>query len=239
MCSRCSALAWGVIVALVAASPLLAHHDWPVDRTKQITVTGTVTAFIWADPHVTIALDVQGNGTIEKWKLGGSSKKNSEVNGWNKNTLKPGDVITAIGFRFRDGSHAAQVEKIVMADGRAMDLYKGLRVLTAEEAQPDLRLVPKPLNSYCNDSGCPDYSRSVEAAKRFSSGGRCFMAVVGACGTYRFVRVGDGFVSHTEYFEGSGKLAAAKATSDAPPYLTIYGPRPACSEVIATNYCAR
>ena len=85
MCSRCSAPAWGVIVALVAASPLLAHHDWPVDRTRQITVTGTVTAFIWADPHVTIALDVQANGTIEKWKLGGSSKKNSEVNGWNKN----------------------------------------------------------------------------------------------------------------------------------------------------------
>ena len=239
MCSRCSALAWGVIVALVAASPLLAHHDWPVDRTRQITIMGTVTAFLWADPHVTIALDVPANGTVEKWKLGGSSKKNSAVNGWDKNTLKPGDVITAIGFRFRDGSHAAQVEKIVMADGRAMDLYKGLRVLTAEEAQPDLRLVPKPLNSYCNDSGCPDYSRSVEAAKRFSSGGRCFMAVVGACGTYRFVRVGDGFVSHTEYFEGSGKLAAAKATSDAPPYLTIYGPRPACSEVIATNYCAR
>jgi len=35
----------GVIGALVAACPLLAHHDWPVDRTKLITVTGTVTAY--------------------------------------------------------------------------------------------------------------------------------------------------------------------------------------------------
>ena len=69
-------LALGVIGALVAASPLLAHHDWPVDRTKQITVTGTVTAYTWADPHVMIALDVQANGTIEKWKVGGSNKKN-------------------------------------------------------------------------------------------------------------------------------------------------------------------
>ena len=56
----------GVIGSLVAASPLLAHHDWPVDRTKLITITGTVTAYTWADPHVTIALDVQTNGTIEK-----------------------------------------------------------------------------------------------------------------------------------------------------------------------------
>jgi uncharacterized protein DUF6152 len=137
-------LAFSVVAALVATSPLLAHHDWPVDRTRQITVTGTVTAFLWADPHVMIALDVKANGSIEKWKLGGSSKKNSAVNGWDKNTLKPGDVITAIGFRFRDGSNAAQLQKIVMASGREMDLYKGLRVLSDEDAQPDARLVPKP-----------------------------------------------------------------------------------------------
>ena len=124
-------LALGVIGILVAASPLLAHHDWPVDRTKQITVTGTVTAYRWADPHVMIELDVQANGTIEKWKVGGSNKKNSAVNGWDKNTLKPGDVITGIGFRFKDGSNAAQLQKIVMANGKEMDLYGQLRVLPA------------------------------------------------------------------------------------------------------------
>jgi hypothetical protein len=86
-------LALSVIAALVAASPLLAHHDWPVDRTKLITVTGTVTAFTWADPHVMIALDV----------------------------------------RFKDGSNAAQLQKIVMADGREMDLYGQLRVLPAAD----------------------------------------------------------------------------------------------------------
>ena len=126
-------LSLGVIGALVAASPLLAHHEWPVDRTKQITVTGTVTAYTWADPHVMIALDVQANGTIEKWKVGGSNKKNSAVNGWDKNTLKPGDVITGIGFRFKDGSNAAQLQKIVMANGTEMSLYGQLRVLPAAD----------------------------------------------------------------------------------------------------------
>ena len=126
-------LALGVIGTLVAAGPLLAHHDWPVDRTKQITIAGTVTAFIWADPHVMIALDVQANGTIEKWKVGGSSKKNSAINGWDKNTLKPGDVIIGIGFRFSDGSNAAQLQKIVTASGKEMDLYGQLRVLPATD----------------------------------------------------------------------------------------------------------
>jgi hypothetical protein len=124
-------LGLGVIGILVAASPLLAHHDWPVDRTKQITVTGT--AYRWADPHVMIELDVQANGTIEKWKVGGSNKKNSAANGWDKNTLKPGDVITGIGFRFKDGSNAAQLQKIVMANGKEMDLYGQLRVLPAAD----------------------------------------------------------------------------------------------------------
>ena len=126
-------LSLGVIGALVAASPLLAHHDWPVDRTKQVTITGTATTYTWADPHVMIALDVQANGTIEKWKVGGSNKKNSAVNGWDKNTLKPGDVITGIGFRFKDGSNAAQLQKIVMANGTEMSLYGQLRVLPAAD----------------------------------------------------------------------------------------------------------
>ena len=130
--------ALGAIGALVAASPLLAHHEWPVDRTKLITVTGTVTAYTWADPHVMIALDVQANGTIEKWKVGGSNKKNSSVNGWDKNTLKPGDVITGIGFRFKDGSNAAQLQKIVMANGKEMDLYGQLRILPAADGRQSL-----------------------------------------------------------------------------------------------------
>ena len=126
-------LALGAIGAVVVASPLLAHHEWPVDRTRQVTVTGTVTAYTWADPHVMIALDVQANGTIEKWKVGGSNKKNSAANGWDKNTLKPGDVITGTGFRFKDGSNVAQLQKIVMANGKEMYLYGRLPVLPAAD----------------------------------------------------------------------------------------------------------
>ena len=112
--------ALGLIGALVAASPLLAHHDWPVDRTRLITVKGTVTAYTWADPHVMIALDVQANGTVEKWRVGASSKKYTAAGGWDRNTFKPGDVITVIGYRFKDGSNMAQVQKVVMASGKKL-----------------------------------------------------------------------------------------------------------------------
>ena len=113
-------LALGVLCALAAASPLLAHHEWPVDLTKRITVQGTVTAFNWANPHVMIALDVPANGTIEKWTVGGSSPQFMTTCGWNKKTLKPGDVITVIGYRIKDGSHAARVQTVLMPNGKEM-----------------------------------------------------------------------------------------------------------------------
>ena len=116
-------LALTAIGAVVAASPLSAHHDWPVDRTSQITLRGTVTAFTWANPHVTIAIEVQNGGAVEKWILGGSSPKVMTDGGWDRNTLKPGDVITGIGYRFRNGSNVALLQKIVLADGR--ELYYG------------------------------------------------------------------------------------------------------------------
>jgi hypothetical protein len=45
------------------------------------------------------------------------------ANGWEKNTLKPGDVVTATGYQFTDGQKILRLEKIIMADGKEMFLY--------------------------------------------------------------------------------------------------------------------
>ena len=114
------------IAVLAAGSPLLAHHDWPIDRARPVTVTGTVTSYVWANPHVTIGLDVEAGRAIEKWTLGGTSPKYMADHGWDKRTVKPGDVITAFGYRFRNGSHVAQLQRIVLAGGTELFAYPGL-----------------------------------------------------------------------------------------------------------------
>ena len=38
------------LVLVAAALPLSAHHSWPVDMTKLVTVKGTVTEFVWENP---------------------------------------------------------------------------------------------------------------------------------------------------------------------------------------------
>jgi hypothetical protein len=111
---------FGVLASLVAASPLLAHHEWPIDPTKRIKLQGTVTAFTWANPHVMIALDVEGDGAIEKWMVGGSSPQFMTTCGWNKKSLKSGDVITVIAYRLKDGSNTARMYTTSMPDGKEM-----------------------------------------------------------------------------------------------------------------------
>jgi hypothetical protein len=115
------ALAVGGVLAAASSS---AHHAWPVDRAKEVTVKGTVTAFNWSNPHVMIDLEVKTDaGKIEKWNIGGPSPDRMARNGWDRNTLKAGDVVTGIGYRHSDGSNVVQLQKIVLANGKEMLLY--------------------------------------------------------------------------------------------------------------------
>ena len=43
--------------------------------------------------------------------------------GWSKTTVKPGDVITGIGYQFADGQKIVRLEKVIFADGKEMLLY--------------------------------------------------------------------------------------------------------------------
>ena len=114
-----------VILALVSATvPLSAHHSWPVNNSQLVTVKGTVTEFIWANPHPMITLEVRTDeGGTEKWSVGGPAINRMEANGWTKTTVKPGDVITGIGYQFADGQKIVRLEKAVLADGKEIRLY--------------------------------------------------------------------------------------------------------------------
>jgi len=113
-----------VATLLLAATPLFAHHSWPVDFSREITVKGSVTEYNWGNPHVMIGLDVKrDDGTTEKWNVGGPSTNRMEANGWHKGSLKLGDVITGTGYQFSDGQKILRLQRITMPDGKVMLLY--------------------------------------------------------------------------------------------------------------------
>jgi hypothetical protein len=113
-----------VVLAVVSvAIPLTAHHSWPVSYDHLVTVKGTVIEFVWANPHPMMTLEVQTGGRTEKWQIGGPAINRMESNGWTKTTVKPGDVITGIGYQFADGEKIIRLERVVLADGKELRLY--------------------------------------------------------------------------------------------------------------------
>jgi hypothetical protein len=113
-----------VVLAVVSSVTLWAHHSWPVSYEKLVTVKGKVVDFNWANPHPMMTLEVQtSDGRTEKWEIGGPAINRMEANGWTKTTVKPGDVITGIGYQFADGQKIVRLERAILADGKEMRLY--------------------------------------------------------------------------------------------------------------------
>jgi hypothetical protein len=121
--------AWLVPICVGAAlvscvAPLSAHHSWPINQSRLVTVKGTVTVFAWENPHPMITLEVRtDDGRLEKWLVGGPALPRMEANGWTKTTVKPGDVITGIGYQFADGEQIIRLERVVLADGKELRVY--------------------------------------------------------------------------------------------------------------------
>ena len=106
--------------ALLISAPIFAHHgETNYDTDKLVSVKATVTDFQFINPHVQIYLEAKNDkGEMEKWTCEARSPAMLVRNGgWDKTTLKAGDVITATGFRAKNGANILRLKKIVLADG--------------------------------------------------------------------------------------------------------------------------
>lgn len=116
-----------VVAGLLAtASPISAHHSWQLDRAHLLTLKGTVTSFAFSNPHVQIYFEVKDDqGNVAKWAAGGPSPNRLSRSGWTRDTFKPGDEITAVGYRNRDGSNILRFDTVALANGQVIGGYRG------------------------------------------------------------------------------------------------------------------
>ena len=110
--------------AVLVSSPLLAHHgEANYDTDKVVSVKGTVADFEFINPHTLITLDVKNDkGEMEKWACElRSPTMLVRAGGWDKNTLKAGDVITVFGYRAKNGTTVLRLQKLTLPDGTVKD----------------------------------------------------------------------------------------------------------------------
>jgi hypothetical protein len=112
-----------MFAALFVSAPIRAHHgEANYDTDNLVSIKATVTKFEFINPHVQIYLDAKNEkGEVENWTCEARSPAMLVRNGgWDKTTLKPGDTITAIGFRTKNGTNILRLKKIILADGKEL-----------------------------------------------------------------------------------------------------------------------
>ena len=103
--------------------PALAHHSFDAEysRKDQREFTGTVTKVEWMNPHARFYLDIVGeDGKTENWEFELGSPNGLMRNGWKRDSMKIGDVVSLSGNLAKDGSHLANARNVTLADGRLL-----------------------------------------------------------------------------------------------------------------------
>ena len=114
---------------VVASAPAAAHHGSAVsyDISKQVTLTGVVTQFVWRNPHCFVMFDVTEQGKVVNWGAETHPTNfliRNEVAGvpvpWSATTLKAGDKVTITVFPSLVGAPRGLLSKVVTADGKVI-----------------------------------------------------------------------------------------------------------------------
>jgi Family of unknown function (DUF6152) len=143
-------IAGTAIAAVAASLPLAAHHSFSAefDSTKEVRATGAVTELEWQNPHAWIHLNVTelceragrgrggppgGDAVEEEWACRTPTAEEGAAwafelgspnglmrQGWTRNSLQPGDVVTISGTRARDNSTNSNARNVTTADGTRM-----------------------------------------------------------------------------------------------------------------------
>ena len=133
-----SRMAFRLFAGIVAVClPLFAHHGAQAYADEEIALEGTVTEFVWANPHCLIRFDVKdGQDKVVNWIGEMNSPSGLGIVGWNRASLKKGDVITVYLHPAKTRNPVGNIMRVVLADGRTLGGGGGAGARGGPGAQP-------------------------------------------------------------------------------------------------------
>ena len=109
------------MVVTTLAAPVTAHHgNATYNYDKKISISGTVTEWIWANPHCWLKLDAkEENGEVTHWIVEASAPPTISAQGWSHNSFKPGDQVTATIIQVKNGQPIGRFEGEITVNGKS------------------------------------------------------------------------------------------------------------------------
>src|ERR1051325_2711559 len=116
--TKVNVVALSLVLLAFAALPALAHHSFSagVDASKPVNFTGTVTKIEWTNPHSWFYIDVKDpqTGKVENWGFETGNPVALVRQGWTRDTMKVGMVVTVEGTRAKDGTNRGNARNILV-----------------------------------------------------------------------------------------------------------------------------
>lgn len=119
----------------IFSHPLVAHHGYAAyDTDKKVTLKGTVTRWLWSNPHCLLQFDVtDDNGHVVHWITETENPSTMSRNGWTEKSLKVGDQITVAALQVKNGNSVGRIIDVTLSSGQKL----AGRVNPATEVKPD------------------------------------------------------------------------------------------------------
>jgi hypothetical protein len=102
----------------LAAPAAQAHHSYAMfDRSKTVTLNGTIKQFQWTNPHSWIQVEVPSDAGTDEWSVEMGSPFELLRVGWSPTTVKAGDKVSIQIHPTKDGSKGGGFVSAAGADG--------------------------------------------------------------------------------------------------------------------------
>jgi len=120
---RSAVLAIGLLA--VAASVFAHHGNAAYDTDKTVTMKGTVTQWLWINPHTFLLIDVKDDsGKVAHWSAEGSAPADMMKRGWNMKSISVGQEVTLEVVPAKSGQPVGRIVQVTLPDGKVLQVMQ-------------------------------------------------------------------------------------------------------------------
>jgi len=117
----CAVLLTPAVCLLLSLSAAAHHGAASFDNEKVLTLKGTVTEWLWANPHCFLKLNAMDeSGTLRNWNLETGNPTDITSAGYRRTTFKPGDEVTVTITPVKSGAPVGRLRTVELPNGQKL-----------------------------------------------------------------------------------------------------------------------